>query len=147
MIEKIKNILDEVLPANAFRYVGLSSGSFGGDYIKIGIAASDLNIHQVAGQKPQLVSLMLHLDDMELHPQCFGGNGGQSIYRMPNLELREEKYLAMKNVKIPFRQPKREEKFILATIRKFAENWLQALKDNKEVLMYQDLVNYDAILS
>lgn len=145
--DKINDILNEVLPSKAFRYVGLNERGFGGSYIKIAFAANEININNVSGQKPQLVSLTLNLDGMELYPQCFGGNGGQSIYRKPNLELREEKFLAMKSVKIPFRKPKPEEKFILVAIRQFAQNWLHALNANREVLMYQDLVNYDELLS
>ena len=50
----------------------------------------------------------------------------------------------MASYKIPFRKPKQEEKFVMKAIKVFAERWLQALKDNKERLFYQDKVDYDA---
>lgn len=73
--------------------------------------------------------------------------GGQSIYRKPNKDVDNEKYLAMKSVKIPFRMPKKEEKNVLDCVEKFAKNWVLALKENKDVLMYQDYVNYDEFLN
>lgn len=58
----------------------------------------------------------------------------------------KEKYLAMQSIKIPFRQPKKEEKAILKAVEKFAINWLQALKDNQDKLTHQNLVNYQELL-
>lgn len=145
MKTKIENILNETLPKSAFRYVG-ERNFMGETSLIIAFAANDYNINGVEGQKPQIVSLMLHLKDLDLHPQCFGGNGGQFIYRKPNLNDAKEKYLAMKNVKIPFKHPKQEEKFVLSAVKRFAENWLLALKENKDVLMYQQYVNYNELL-
>lgn len=116
-----------------------------GKYLAIWIACSDHNINRVCGQKPQIISLML-TDKLELSTQIFGGNGGRCIYRKPNLELAEEKYLAMKSVKLPFRTPKPEIDKVKATISKFIDNYIQALKDNRTTLFYQDIVNYDELL-
>jgi hypothetical protein len=80
---------------------------------------------------------------MELKPQIFAGMGGQHIYRIPNPNISTERFLAMKAIKIPFRTPKKEEKNVLECVERFAKNWLQALKDNKTDLKYQDIVNYD----
>ena len=147
MKEKIEAILNEALPECAYRYVSECTRTFGPPYIRIEFAAKNYNINGVSGQMPQLVSLVLDINTMELNPQIFGGNGGQSIYRKPNLEVKEEKYLAMKSVKIPFKRPKPEEKFILSAIKRFAENWLQTLKDNREVLKYAEYVDYNELLN
>ena len=147
MINKIKNILDGVLPKAAFRIVSEGKNCFGGNYIKIAFAVSDYDINGVSGQKVQSVSLNLDINTLELYPQCFGGNGGQSIYRKPNLNDPTEKFLAMKSVKIPFRKPKPNEENVLSTIKKFAENWVKTLKENRSELMYQHLVNYDEFLN
>ena len=104
-------------------------------------------INQVSGQKPQIVSLSLDLDTMELQPQCFGGNGGQSIYREPNLNDPKERFLAMKSVKVPFRKPQQTAEKIKVCILKFVDNYIQTLKDNKDVLKYKNIVDYDYILS
>lgn len=141
----IENVLKSVLPANTFISVR-ERKCLGIEYIAIAFAASDYDINGVLGQKPQIVSLNLDLETLELHPQIFGGNGGQCIYRKPNLNDPKEKYLAMKGVKIPFKRPKSEERFILAAIERFAKNWVIALKENKDVLQYQDIVNYDEFL-
>jgi len=146
MRTKIETILNEVLPEKCYRKVWNTKTFYGTPQIGIAFSISDYDINNVRNQKIQIVSLILDLNEMELTPQCFGGCGGQSIYRKPNLELRDEKYLAMKSIKIPFRKPKGEEKFILAAIKRFAENWLKALKENREVLMYQEYVNYDEII-
>lgn len=144
-VEKIRAILENKLPKGS--YINVHEGKFMNEpYIKIFFAASNININGVDEQKPEAVSLILHTNTLELHTQVFGGNGGQSIYRKPNMEDGRERYLAMKNVKIPFKRPKPEEKFVLSAIERFAENWLKTLRENKEVLMYKDLINYDEYL-
>lgn len=145
LIDKIKEILEKELPQEAFKVVSPHKG-FGGQYLKIAFAANDHQINGVRGQLPQVVSLNLDLADLELETQCFGGNGGRCIYRKPNLEDAKEKYLAMKSVKVPFRKPKKEEKSVLNAITKFCQNWLKTLKENKETLEYQNVVNYDELL-
>ena len=147
MIEKIKDILTSVLPSKTHIYVGETKSIFGDPQIKIVFAVSDYNINGVRGQMVQVVSLLLNLKDMELRPQVFGGNGGRSVYRKPNLNDPKEKYLAMKSIILPFRKPKAEEKYVLAAIKRFAENWLKVLKENRDVLMYQDYVDYDDFLN
>lgn len=146
MKAEIETILTKVLPAKAF--IEVSEGKIMGDrYIRISIAASSTDIHNVQGQKPQLVSLMLFTDSLELRPQVFGGNGGQCIYRKPNISDSKEKYLAMKSVRIPFRRPITAKVNVLAAIEKFASKWLELLKENRDVLMYQDLVDYDVLFN
>jgi len=146
MQEKILAILDEVLPEKCFRQVWNRKTFYSTPQIGIAMSVSSHDINNVRGQKIQLVSLILDLNDMELKPQSFGGSGGQRIYVKPNLNDPKEKFLAMKSVKIPFRKPKGEEKFILDAVKRFAENWLTALRENREILMYQELVNYDEII-
>lgn len=142
---KIKKQLEKILPNNAFidvwKYKGMSS-----DYIGIAFASKDVLINNVRGQRPDVVSLAIHLNDLELYVQGFGGNGGQTIHRKPNLDDPKEKYLAMKGVRIPFRKPKNNEIAILKAIEKFAQNWIIALKENKDKLCYHHLVDYDELL-
>ena len=144
---KIMAILNKNLPLNAYRVIEERKTMFFDPYLKISFACSDKNIHNVAGQKPQIVSLRLILNSLELTTQVYGGNGGQHIYRKPDMEHPRERFLAMKSIKIPFRQPKKEEKFVLNAIDKFAKNWVLALVEHKDTLMYQDLVNYDELLT
>lgn len=144
---KIEAILEKVVP-NFYHRVWTYKNYFGeGKNLGILIAASDYAINNVRGQFPQAVSLTLDLSSLELHPQVFGGNGGQAIYRNPNMNDQKEKYLAMKSVKIPFRTPPKEEASVLKAIEKFAENYKKTLKENIDVLRYTDIVDYDALLS
>jgi len=145
LIPKIESILNLNLPKNAYRRVW-KRVCMGDTSIGIQFSASNYNINQVAGQKPQIVSLMLH-NDFELNTQVFGCNGGDRIYIQSNKEDRKEKYLAMKNIKIPFRKPKKEEKFVLSAIERFAQNWTKAIKENIDVLMYKDIVDYNEFIN
>lgn len=145
MIEKIKNILAAEVPnfyTNVWEWQGL-----GDKYIGIFIAASDYDINQVKNQKPQAVSLSLCLNDLELRPQVYGGNGGQSIYREPNPNDPAEKYLWGKSVKVPFRKPQPNEAAVLKAIAKFCQNYKQTLINNIDVLKYRDIVDYKALLN
>ena len=127
--EQIQELFDKKLSHTGFKYaVTFVQNSFGGDYLKMWIACSENNIHGITGQLPQVVSLMLNLSTRELHPQIFGGNGGQCIVRMPNLNDPSEKYLAMKSVKVPFRTPKKEDPKILNAIEKFIDNYINVSK-------------------
>lgn len=145
---EIEKILEKNLPASTFKRVWIFRGMGTKNNIGIAFSASDYNINNVRGQLPQLVSLALwNWDDgLELKPQIFGGDGGQIIYRKPNMQDDREKYLAMKSVKIPFRKPKGELKFIYAAIERFCQNWVKTLKENRNELMYQDIVDYDKLL-
>jgi hypothetical protein len=115
-------------------------------YLKIVIAASNYEINNVKGQYVQDVSLMLDLDNLNLKVQVFGGNGGQSIYLKPDPNDPKEKYLAFKSVKVPFRKPNNNEKAVLDAIGRFADNYLKTLRDNKDRLSYQEIVDYDKLL-
>ena len=144
---KIMIILCEVLPKNVFKMLEERNNLFNkGKYFIIGFAASQYKINDIDFQYPQFVSLRLDIETMELHPQVFGGSGGQFIYRKPDMNCPKEKFLAMKSLKIPFRKPQENEEAVLRAIKRFGENWVQALKDNKEVLMYQNYVDYDELL-
>jgi hypothetical protein len=146
MENKILNILKETLPELTHIIVNKRKSCFGGEYLQIGFSASDHQINMVKYQYPQLVTLDLNLETLELHPQVFGGNGGQHIYRKPDMLKPNEGYLAMKAIKIPFRKPKNEEKFVLSAIEKFAKNWVKILRENKDKLMYHQYVDYNKLL-
>ena len=144
---KIEQILDKVVPS-FYKGVSIHKNIFDtGNNIRIFIAASDYKINGVSGQLPQVVSLSLDLSDMDLHPQVYGGNGGRAISRKPNMNDPKEKYLAMQSVKVPFRTPQPNEKAVLDAIKKFAENYKKTLAENREVLLYQDIVDYDKLLA
>lgn len=143
---EVENILNNSLPSKVFKYVGIKKNFYGGYYLRIGIAASEHNINGVSGQKPQIVSLCLDFDEMELKPQIFGGNGGQCLYRKPDPNNPKEKYLAMCRVKLPFRKPKPELKFIYKAIEGFCDKWVKAINDNIDVLMYKDIIDYREVL-
>lgn len=145
LISEIEMILRKVLPSKT-HFIVAPYKVMGSTWLKIMFAVSDVTINRVAGQFPQVVSLRLDLADLELEPQVFGGNGGQHIYREIDPNDPKERFYAMQSIKIPFRKPKKEKKFVLITIQRFAENWLKALTENKDRLMYQDLINYDEFL-
>lgn len=150
-METLKNEIIELLTKklkDKFVFgVSIQDGYFGGKYMQIWVACSLQDINQVRGQKPQIISLSLDLKTMELQPQGFGGNGGRSIYREPNLNDPQEKFLAMKSVKIPFRTPQPTAEKIKVCIAKFVDNYIQTLRDNKDILKYKNLVDYNYVLS
>ncbi|MDA3780355.1 MAG: hypothetical protein PF487_09100 [Bacteroidales bacterium] len=145
MQNEIKNLLEAVLPSKTIIEVSEHEQYFSNEKtLRIVFYPQSETVNGVRGQYPEVVSLSLSLDTLELQPQIYGGNGGQCIYRTPD---ENNPYLAMQRIKIPFRKPKPEQKFILAAIKRFAERWLQTIKDNKDVLIHHDLVNYDEFLN
>lgn len=136
--QTIKNVLP-----NFYIEVKQVKQYFGNDeYLKIVIACSNYEINSVQGQYIQDVSLMYNIKDQVLTVQIFGGNGGQCVYTKPI----KNPYLAMERVKIPFRKAKSQES-ALKTLTKFCINYKQALIENKDILMYQDLINYNNLLN
>jgi hypothetical protein len=134
--EKVNAILQKALPGfytEVREYKGMSD-----TYLKIAMAVPP---------KAQMVSLSLNLNDLVLQPQGYGGNGGQAIYREPNREDPNEKYLAMKGVRVAFRRPDCNEKAVLAAIERFALNYKKTLIENLKVLCSRDSVNYEAVLN
>lgn len=148
MKQEITDLLTSLLSSKGFVFgVSEHKNVFSGNYLKIWVACSEININDVSGQKPQLISLNLDIEPLELTVQIFGGNGGQNIYRKPNLNHPEEQYLAMKGIKIPFRKPAPNKESVLKAIEKFVKCYIEKLKENKEVLEYKNIVNYDILLS
>jgi antirestriction protein len=145
LVEKITSIAEKELPG--FHYEIKKYSFVGYDEIKILVAASNYEINRVPGQFPQAVSLRLSVEDMILEPQVYRGVGGQNIYLIPDKEHPKEKYLAMAAVKIPFRKPRRDERSVLNAIRKFFQDYKEALKANRSRLMYQGFVDYHKLLS
>lgn len=143
LIAKINTAITSQLPSDKF-WISVKpyKGVFGGKYIAIIIAAKPYDgLNGV-----QMVSLSLNTDTMELNVQGFGGNGGQSIYRKPNLNEPSEKWLAMKSERVTFRTPKPTEEKVLKCIETFTANYVNKLIEFKTVLMYQEKVNYDELL-
>jgi len=141
LIASFYNEIHSRLP-KFYKDIRLCRGCFGDYYLKIVIAASNYEINRVKGQFVQDVSLNYELKTGTLTTQVFGGNGGGSIYVKPQKNL----YLYMESVKIPFRKVTGKESAIKA-LGRFCDNYLKALKDNRDILMYQDLVNYDELLN
>lgn len=138
-VEKVHEVLQKVAPKLIFSATP-RKGFEGTEYLKIYIAAPSID-----GKDMQPVSLSLNLRSLELQPQSYGGNGGQCVYRDPNLADPKEKYLAMKSVKIPFRTPARNEKDVLAAIQRFALNYKKTLVENKDVLKCREQINFDLL--
>ena len=145
MKEKIEAIIREQLPK--FHFKVWENSNWWGDYIGIAISAQKYNINGVGGQHPQRVGLCLQLKNLELDTQVFGGMGGGCVYRKPDLNNPMEKHLAMKSVKVPFRKPPKNEASVLKAIERFCQRYKATLIENKEKLMYQDIVNYNELLA
>lgn len=136
MKEKIEKILQQEVPkffTRVHEYPML-----GGNHIHVWIAASDHNINQVAGQHPQLVVIGISKWPNE-EIEAYGSR--TSIMIKPT-----DRMYAMKGVKIPFRITKGEDA-ILRAIQRFVVRYQNILKQNRENLMYQDIVDYDSLLS
>ena len=142
MKQEVKNILENNLPKGFNIIVNERKTFYGTEALKIIFSPNTTQIHNVRGQFPQVVSLNLCLDKLELEPQSFGGNGGRLIYRDIDKNNPSEKYLAMKGVKVPFRKPKKEIEAVKRALKKFCENYIKTLQDNKEVLLYKEVVDY-----
>jgi hypothetical protein len=147
--KQIESILNEKLGSKGFyTKVSLYLTPLGRkENLAIQIATTDKCINGVNGQLTDLVSLSLS-NDLLLETQCFGGCGGGSLYRNINPNNADEKYLAMKGVKVGFRKPQQNEKPVLNAISKFADNYLNTLKEIKSLglLRYTNLVDYDKLL-
>jgi hypothetical protein len=142
--EEINKILAENLPG--FWYHVNPYTSLGGNFLAIKIACSSYEINRVEGQRINVVSLRLNLQTLELNPQVFGGNGGQSIYRDIDANNPLEKYLAMKSVKVPFRKPQNNLPSIYKAIQKFCVNYKETLTNNIALLRHKDIVDYNQLL-
>lgn len=148
MAEQIEKTLREVLPSKTHIIVKNGISIFGGhSTIKIMFSASEKQINGVHEQFPQVVSLMLDNTTKELSVQHYCGNGGNRIFKEPNKEDPKERFLAMAGIKIPFRKPKGEDKHIIEAVKRFGENWVKAIRENKEVLCYKTYVNYEEFLA
>lgn len=147
MKTQIENLITNKLPKGFVYGVSQHKNVFSkSEYLQIWFACSDHLINNVRGQLPQVVSLALDIDSLELRTQIYGGMGGGCIYREPNMQDPKEKYLAMKSVKVPFRKPKANEESVLKAIDTFISNYINTLKENKEVLRYKNIVDYDTLL-
>ena len=151
MKTKVENLLKSILPSKTFIIVDerkcYISSTNDDKYLKIAFATSSHLINGVPNQYPEVVSLALDLKTLELKPQSFGCCGGQLIYLKPNKNDPREKYLAMAGLKIPFRKPQPNEKAVLNAVEKFAKNWVNAIKENKDRIFHDDIVNYDEFLN
>lgn len=151
-MEAIKNqielILNNKLPNFAIKVIERKNFIGNGTYLAILIASTmDKTIHNVDNQYPDFCSLRLD-SDLTLETQHYGGCGGGSLYRNIDKNNADEKYLAMKNVKVGFRKPQQTEKAVLNAISKFADNYLKTLKEIQAMglLRYTDLVDYSKLL-
>lgn len=106
------------------------------------ISAFNKLINNVKGQYPQLVSLIYDIDTEVLDLTYYQGCGGKSIYVKPQKNF----FLHMESIKIPFRKTSGLDKSLRA-LEKFLMNYKKALSDNHNILMYQDIVNYDNLLA
>lgn len=139
LIIKIEEAIRKEVPSATMVDVRRYNGFIPNLQIKLYVPGPTIN--NVPGQFIQRVLLMLDLTDMELRPVL------QCITRKINPNHPREKYLAQVSVKIPFRMPAREEGAVIKACARFAKRWVEALKENVDVLMYQDLVDYKQFLN
>jgi hypothetical protein len=148
LVTKIKSAIENNLPTKLFHIeVSETKGAFGGNYVRIIISAKNIDMNNIRYQQPQIVSLLLNKDTLELEPQIFNGSGGRRVMRNPNLNLDSEKYLCMFGEKIPFRKPKPNEESVLKAIEKFTQGYVKLLIQFKDVLRYSEIVDYNQLLN
>lgn len=146
LFEKIHEIVKSKMPEGSWFKVREQT-VIGDPMIYISIAASPYEINDVAGQHPQRVGLQLGVRTMRLDTVNIGGMGERSVYLHPDLNDEREKYLAMAGRNVPFRRPKPNEKAVLAAIERFIDRWFDALREHRARLKYDDVVDYDKLLS
>lgn len=139
LIVKIEEAIRKEVPSTTVVEVRRHNGFIPNLQIKLYVPGPTIN--NVPGQFIQRVLLMLDLTDMELRP-IFRG-----VTRKVNPNHPREKYLAQVGVKIPFRKPAQEEEAVIRACARFAKRWVEALRENVDVLMYQDLVDYKQFLN
>lgn len=146
LVGKIETILSG-LKQGGFLTIVQPYSIMGDERIKIAIATSDKLINGVRGQYPDLISFSLD-KDLNLQAQSFGGSGGGSLYRNINPENSDERYLAMKSVKVSFRKPQQTEKAVLGALERLTINYYETLLTFKRqgLLRYADLSDYDNLL-
>jgi len=139
LIIKIEEAIRKEVPSATQVEVRRYNGFIPNLQIKLYVPGPTIN--NVPGQFIQRVLLMLDLTDMELRAII------QRITRKINPNHPREKYLAQVGVKISFRMPAREEEAVIRACARFAKRWVEALRENVDVLMYQDLVDYKQFLN
>lgn len=135
-INVLKNLIEDFLKANLPKQiiveVGIRSNFFSPEkYLKIMIFSSKLTINRVEEQYPDLISLYLD-ENLYLKFQGYGGNGGQSLYRMIDKSIIREKHNALGSDKIAFRTPKNEEKAVLKALKNICERYVATLQNFKD---------------
>ena len=141
-ISKVEKILNNNLPNDCFINVWKRNNFYSQNSIGIMFAVNDYDVNNVKLQKPQIVSLSLDHDTMELSVQMFNGSGGQHIYRKPFKDNPKEKNLAMVGIKIPFRKPQKNEKSVLKAIDNFSQRWVKTISDNIDNLTDKQYADY-----
>jgi len=143
--EVLNKKLGEKFIKNVIGYINWKSE----EQVAIEISCSNERIGGVRGKTPQLVSLSLNMKSMDLLPRQFGFDSDvkTSVHILPNRKLESEKHITYKEIKVPFRKPKKTREDVLACIGRFCDNYVKVLNDNKNVLMYQDLVDYNELLT
>lgn len=139
LIIKIEEAIRKEVPSTTVVEVRRHDGFIPNLQIKLYVPGPTIN--DVPGQFIQRVLLVLDLEDMELRAAI------QRITRKVNPNHPQEKNLAQVGVKIPFRKPAQEEEAVIRACARFAKRWVEALKENVDVLMYQDLVDYKQFLN
>jgi hypothetical protein len=104
--------------------------------VSIQMGCKDHLINGVAGQRPQQVALTYGYGELKSHYPV--------VYRQPDRTKDDEKYLAMRGVKVPFRKPRAGKE--LEAVRKFAKAYKETLRSNVDTLMYQEYVDYKTLL-
>ncbi len=152
VIMNIRNILKEVLGNKYFVKVSIHYSMDNRENLMIMAACGSDEINGIHNQRPQAVALSWwNWSDNrdELKPQHFNLSGGKKIKCFADENDPKEAHLAKMNigvgVSIPFRTTSGEEN-VYKAVRKFFENYVKVLKENKHRLHYKDIVDYDLLL-
>lgn len=120
-------VLRENLPTEIISSVTRFS-VLGSNCLAIKIYSSEYKINGVSGQHPDIASFLFDIDDKSLTAQAFQYQGGRKLYRKPDVNNPNEKYLALGSEKIAFRRPKiTDQKSFERAIKKIAENYMKTL--------------------
>lgn len=123
-IEQVENIIRSNLPDNKFFKVWQSFHAlWRAPYIAIDIARNEQHINWISRQYHEHISLIL--DDDGLQFQILSWSGWQKLYRKPDPNNPDEKYLALWSEKLPAIRIKNDH---LRALAKVCKDYMQAVQ-------------------
>ena len=151
VVDNIRNIVKDVLGDKFYIEVDIHYSMDKRENLMIMAACSPFEINGIRYQRPQTVALSWwNWSDFsdELKSQAFNLSGGRNVKCSADANNPKEAHLARMNinvgVSIPFRKASGQQNVDKA-VRKFFENYIKVLKENKSRLLYKDIVDYSAL--